>query len=220
MHVNPSPWRSKRIRYGAISNLFPLTVLFVLFQWWRNENTGSSSQSNGAAIDASVSDNELGDVLTSALLTPQPPLFLQQTVKPTATANVSEFSVNQGRLRAVDKYWKCYPSLKHHSFTYCKCASLWAPNPYCWQGGRQHQAAPAMSQHHQMQPQTEFSQLKLQRTDGKSESGLWFNCSLHCQRKIILWAQRPTTTLSSQWYNTHTHTHTHAHTYGVPSVSK
>lgn len=28
---------------------------------------------------------------------------------------------------AVDKYWKGYPSLKHHSFTYCKPASLWEP---------------------------------------------------------------------------------------------
>lgn len=92
-------------------------------------------------------------------------------VKSRSTANVSECSVIQGRLAAVDKYWKCYPSLKHHSFTYCKCASLRAPSPRCWQGGRQHQAAPAMTEHHQMQPQTELSLLKLQRTDCVSELG-------------------------------------------------
>lgn len=116
----------------------------------------------------------VGDVLTSALLSSQPPLSLWQGVKSPSPANVSECSVIQGRFAAVDKYWKCYPSLKHHSFTYWKCASLWAPSPHCWQRGRQHQADPAMTAYHQTQPQTQFSLLKLQRRDCVSEIGLMF----------------------------------------------
>lgn len=139
----------------------------MMARWKHRKQFG---EQRGPAIDASVPDCEPGDVLTSALHTSQPPpRSLRQAVKPLSSANVSEGGVIPGRLAAVDKYWKCYPSLKHHSFTYCKCASLWAPSPHCWRGGRQHPAASAMSEHHRMQPQTRFSLLKLQRTDCASQ---------------------------------------------------
>lgn len=107
----------------------------------------------------------------------QPPRSIRQAVKPPSSANVSEGGVILGRLTAVDKCWKCYPSLKHHSFTYCKCASLWAASPHCWQGGRQHPAALAISEHHHIQPQTHFS---LQRTVRK-------NCREQTASLVLVW---------------------------------
>lgn len=61
---------------------------------------------------------------------------------------------------AVDKYWKRYPSLKHHAFIYCKRSWLWEPSSHCWQGERQHSDM-------KMQPQP---QLQLQRRDCSSKT--------------------------------------------------
>lgn len=46
-------------------------------------------------------------------------------------------------LAAVDKCWKRYPSLKHHSLAYGKCAPWRALSPHCWRGEEDNTRAPA-----------------------------------------------------------------------------
>ena len=146
VHVNLPPRRHERIRYGAISNLSPWRCCLLSSNDGAMKTQEAARRAMGLTIDASVSDYELGDVLASA---PPWSSTMPPTPHPPSSDRPSSLSPplmylkavsSRAASAAVDKYWKCYPSLKHHSFTYRKCASLWAPSPHCWQGGRQHQA--------------------------------------------------------------------------------
>lgn len=129
MHANLTPRGSNYIRYEAISGLSPWHCCLL----YSNDSTMKTQEAAWRASGQRSMPPCLTISWVMSLLIPfsrpKPPLSLQQAVKSLSPTNVSECSVIQGRLAAVDKYWKCYPSLKHHSFTYCKSASLWAPVP-------------------------------------------------------------------------------------------
>lgn len=74
VHANLFPRRSEHIRYGAISRLSPRRCC-LLSSNDSTMKTQEAAESNGPAIDASVSDCKLGDILTlpSSLLTPSFP---------------------------------------------------------------------------------------------------------------------------------------------------
>lgn len=131
VNVNLSPWRFEHIRYRAISSLSPWRCCLLSSNDSAMKTQEAARRAMGLQsmpLRPTISE-VMSQRLPSSLLSP-----LWQAVKTPCTANVSECSVIQGCLAAVDKYWKCYPSLKHHSFTYCKCTSLWAQSPHCWQG--------------------------------------------------------------------------------------
>lgn len=141
VHVNLPPRRHERITYRAISSLSPWRCCLLSSNDGTMKTQEAARRAMGLTIDASVSDYELGDVLASAPPRSSTPPFSSDRPSslPPPLMYLKAVS-SRAASAAVDKYWKCYPSLKHHSFTYCKCASLWAPSPHCWQGGRQHQA--------------------------------------------------------------------------------
>lgn len=113
--------------------------------------------------------------LASALLSPLAPFSRPPRLSVPLMYPIAESS--RVGLAAVDKCWKRYPSLKHHSFAYGKCASWRARSAHCWRGEEDDTRAVARSSR-------DAAADRRLTTETHGERTVWLDWTLACTNAI------------------------------------